>query len=104
MTRHAEAARSWDRAVELDAAVLDDEELAFQCSVTLAQVGRYDSAAEILGQVLARGVSNLAFDYLDKDGNATTITDDLRVVRISFDLTAHDQTMRFRSAALVRNI
>ena len=54
--------------------------------------------------ILARGVSNLSFAYLDKDGNATAVSADVRQARISFDLVVHDQTIHLRSAALTRNV
>lgn len=60
MGQQDRAAISWDRALELDASVvLDEEQLAFECTTSFARAGRFQDAAEIHGQLLARGVSVL---------------------------------------------
>jgi len=55
--RHDEALVHWERAVALDSTVLDEETLAFRFTITLARVSRYRQAADLYGQMLARGVS-----------------------------------------------
>ena len=57
LERHEEALRSWERAVSIDRTVLDDETISFRFTITLARVGRYQQAARIYEQLLARGVS-----------------------------------------------
>ena len=60
MGQHEEAVQACQRALQIDApSVLDEERLAFQCATSHAQTGRNREAAELQGQMLARGVSLL---------------------------------------------
>lgn len=60
MGQQQQAAQACDRALELDVgAILDEERLALECAASFARSGRFQDAAEIHGQMLARGVSVL---------------------------------------------
>jgi pentatricopeptide repeat protein len=54
----ARAVEAWDRALAVGDAVYLDERLAFECAAGYAQVGRFDDAGEVYGQMLSRGVSH----------------------------------------------
>jgi pentatricopeptide repeat protein len=56
--RFDEAVVQWQEARQRGARLVDDERWAFECTVSLARVGRYAEAAELYGQMLARGVSS----------------------------------------------
>lgn len=56
------------------------------------------------GDILARNVQSLTFEYLDANGVVAAMKADIRVVRISLDLLSGGNPVRLRSAARVRNI
>lgn len=56
----ARAAEAWDRAVAAGEGVFQEERLALECAASFAQVGRFDDAAEVYGQLLSRGVTHSA--------------------------------------------
>jgi tetratricopeptide (TPR) repeat protein len=55
--RYDEAVAAWERVLSLEPALLDEEVLAFECTIALARVGRYQQASEIYNQMLVLGVS-----------------------------------------------
>jgi pentatricopeptide repeat protein len=55
--RHEEAIASWQRSLAIDSSPLDDENIAFRYTITLARVGRYQEAAELYERMLSSGVS-----------------------------------------------
>lgn len=54
--------------------------------------------------VLARNVQALEFEYLDENSTSTAIKANIRVVRVTVELTSGGNTVRLRSAARIRNI
>jgi len=55
------------------------------------------------GDVLARGVESLSFEYLDEDGAAASQASDIRIVRMTVAISSSGQIVRLRSDALIRN-
>lgn len=53
--------------------------------------------------VLARNVNNLAFEYLDANGNVTAIKANIRVVRFTLGILSGGNTISLMSAARIRN-
>lgn len=56
--RHEEAVPVWERARVLDEELFDEERLSLEYANCLAQLGRFQEAAEVHGRMLARGVSS----------------------------------------------
>ena len=56
------------------------------------------------GEVLARNVQSLSFEYLDKDGFTTVVPADMRVVKVEFSMTAGGQVINLSSAERIRNV
>lgn len=55
------------------------------------------------GDVLARNMQSLMFEYLDDSGSSVAAAADVRVIRITMQLTAGNQWIYLQSAAGIRN-
>ncbi|MFA4972278.1 MAG: prepilin-type N-terminal cleavage/methylation domain-containing protein [bacterium] len=54
--------------------------------------------------VLARNVQGLTFTYLDKDGNATAVQGQIRVIKVKLAIASGNQTIRIESSERIRNL
>jgi hypothetical protein len=56
------------------------------------------------GDVLARNVQTLLFEYLDTNGVATAVPGQMRVIRVTLVTTSGNQTISLQSSGGIRNL